>query len=135
MAGNDATENHVGRRTFLRTTTLASVAATIPGTGFAAQEEVKHYFKPSPEGIKRNVLFLTDSPQKYETLTNKIKAVKEFEFTVSPVQINLQKSPETVGSILKKDTDILLMTLPQVTTSSGNIAALMGNLNIQMNQQ
>jgi L-fucose isomerase-like protein len=130
MAENDAKGSHVGRRDFIATTTLASIAATLPGTSFAGQDNVKGAFKPSPEGTKRNVLFLTDSPKKYEPLINKIRAIKEFEFTVSPVEINLQKSPDIASSIQGKNADILFMILPQVTTSSGNIAASVGDLNI-----
>jgi L-fucose isomerase-like protein len=126
MAENDAKGNHVGRRDFIKTTTLAGVAAALPGAGLAGQDIVKGVFKPSPEGIKRNVLFLTDSPKKYEPLINKIRAIKEFEFTVSPVEVNLQRSPDIASS----HADILFMILPQVTTSSGSIAASMGDLNV-----
>ena len=76
------------------------------------------------------MLFLTDSPKKYEPLINKIRAIKEFEFTVSPVEVNLQRSPEIATSIKDKNADIILMILPQVTTSSGNIAAAMSDLNV-----
>jgi L-fucose isomerase-like protein len=128
--GNDHNGIHVRRRDFLKTTTLASVAIALPGAGLAGQDEAKGVFKPSPEGTKRNVLFLTDSPKKYEPLINKIKAIKEFEITVSPVEINLQKSPDIASSIQGKNADVLFMILPQVTTSSGNIAASVGDLNI-----
>jgi L-fucose isomerase-like protein len=130
MMDNNLNGNHVGRRNFVKLTTLASVAATLPGVGFAAQDAVRGAFKPSPGGLKRNVLFLTDSPKKYESLINKIKAIKEYECTVTPVEVNLQKSPETVDPALIKNADILFMILPQVATSSGNIAASMSDLNI-----
>jgi L-fucose isomerase-like protein len=130
MAGNDVTGNHVGRRAFIKTSALVSMAATLPGASLTAQEAISGAFKPSPGGTKRNVLFLTDSPKKYEPLINKIRAIKEFEVTVSPVQVNLQKSPESVSASQIKDADILFMILPQVTTSSGTIAASMGDLNI-----
>ena len=93
MAENDAKGSHVGRRDFIKTTALVSVAATLPETSLLGQDDVKGVFKPSPEGIKRNVLFLTDSPKKYEPLINKIRAIREFEFTVSPVQFNLPRAP------------------------------------------
>ncbi len=130
MTENDANGNHVGRRAFIKTSALVGVAAALPGTGLAAQDPIRGFFRPSPEGIKRNLLFLTDSPQKYEPLINKIRAIKEFEITVSPAQVNLQKSPETVSSLMSKDTDMLFMIMPQVTTSSGNIAARIGELNV-----
>jgi L-fucose isomerase-like protein len=130
MTGNDSKGNHVGRRAFIRTTTLAGMASTLPVTSLVGQDDIKGAFKPSPEGIKRNVLFLSDSLQKYEPLINKIRAIKEFEFTVSPVQVNLQRSPETVSSNQIKNNDIIFMILPQVTSSSDNIAAAMGDLNV-----
>jgi L-fucose isomerase-like protein len=130
MAENDLNTNHFGRRTFIKATALAGAAAALPVTGFAGQEDIKGAFKPSPQGIKRNVLFLTDSPGKYEPLINKIREIKEFEFTVSPVEVNLQRSPETVSPAQIKNADILFMILPQVATSSGNIAASMSDLNL-----
>ncbi len=130
MAEIDGRGSHVGRRDFIRTTTLASVAATIPGTSLVGQEVVKGVFKASPEGKKRNLLFLTDSLKKYEPLINKIRAIKEYEFSVSPGEVNLQRSAETVPSSQIKDADVILMILPQVTTSSGSIAASMGDLNV-----
>jgi hypothetical protein len=106
------------------------MAVTLPGTGLAEQDDIKGAFKTSPEGTKRKLLFLTDSPQKYEPLTNKIRAIKEYEFTVSPAQVNLQKAPETVGSLLSNSTDILFTILPQGTTSSANIAVSIGDWDI-----
>ncbi len=130
MAENETKGNHVGRRDFIKATTLASMAATLPGAGFAAQESLTGAFKPSPEGIKRNLLLLTDSPKRYEALINRIGAIKEFEIAVTPVEINLQRSPDIAGTIRGKNADILLMILPQVTTSSGNVAASTGDVNI-----
>jgi L-fucose isomerase-like protein len=130
MTGNSRNWNQVGRRDFIKTTTLASVATTLPAAGFAEQDAVKGAFRPSPQGMKRNVLFLTDSPGKYESLIKKIRAITEFEIAVSAVQVNLQRSPETVSPAQIKNADILIMVLPQVTTSSANIAASMGDLNI-----
>jgi L-fucose isomerase-like protein len=118
-----------GRRDFVRTTALASVVATLPGTSLG-QDVVKGAFKASPEGRKRSLLFLTDSPKKYEPLINKIRAISEFEFTVLPVDVNLQKAPESVTSNQINNADVVLMILPQVATSSGNIAAAMSDLNV-----
>jgi L-fucose isomerase-like protein len=130
MTESNGNGNHVGRRNFIKTTTLAGVAATFPVAGFAAQDSVQGAFKPSPAGKKRNVLFLTDSPKKYEPLINQIMAIKEFEVAVSPVEINLQKSPEKVSPDQIKNADVIFMILPQVATSSGNIAASMAALNV-----
>jgi len=131
MAEHEATGIQVGRRDFIKATALAGVvAATLPGTSLAAQEGVKAVFKPSPEGTKRNVLFITDAPKRYEPLMNRIRAIREFEFTVSPLEVNLQKSPESVRSSLGASTDIVFMVLPQLTSSTGSIAAGMGDINV-----
>jgi L-fucose isomerase-like protein len=130
MTERNANENHVGRRDFIKVTALVGVAAGLPGPAFAGQDDSKGAFKPSPAGTKRNVLFATDSIKKYESLINKIRAIKEFEITVSPVEVNLQRSPESIGSAQIQGADILLITLPAVATSSGNIAASMAEINI-----
>jgi L-fucose isomerase-like protein len=130
MAGDDVRVGSFGRRDFIKTTALASVVATLPVTGLLGQDNAKIAFKPSPEGLKRNVLFLTDSLKKYEPLINKIRAIKEYEITVSPVEVNLQRAPETVSSAQIKGADAILMIMPQVATSSGNIPASMSELNV-----
>jgi hypothetical protein len=119
----------VGRRDFILASTLAGVAAALPATALLGQE-VKSRLKPSPEGKKRNLLFLNDSPKTYEPLINKIKAIKEFEFTVSTIEVNLQKSQEFVNSPQMKEADIIFMVLPRVTNVSGHIPALIGDLNV-----
>jgi L-fucose isomerase-like protein len=120
---------HVGRRDFIKTTTLAGMAATLPVTSLVAQEP-RGALKPSPQGKKRHLLFLTDTPAAYEKLTESIRAIKEYEFEVTPVLMNMQKMQELGKSIQGKDADILLMILPRVTNSSGNIPAAMGDLDI-----
>lgn|GEM_PF-383926 len=127
---NDAKGMNFRRRDFIKVTTLAGMAATLPGSGFAKQDDLRGSFRPSPEGTKRTVLFLTDSPQRYEPLVNKIRAIKDFEFTVSPFQVNLQRAPETVPAAQLKAADIVVMVMPQVTTSSGNVGAAMSGLDI-----
>ena len=103
--GNDAKGLNFPRRDFIKVTTLAGMAATVPGTGFAGQDDLRGSFRPSPDGKKRTVLFLADSPQRYEPLMNKIRALKDFEFTVSPFQVNLQRAPETVPSAALSKSD------------------------------
>ena len=111
----------VRRRDFLKTTTLAGMAATLPGTGLWAQE-TRSLFKKSPDGTKRNVLFLCDNLAEYDRLVQSIRSVKEFDFSVSPVKINYQQPQEILKSIQGKDADILFICLPRIGISSGNIA-------------
>jgi L-fucose isomerase-like protein len=120
---------HVGRRDFLKTSALAGVAATIQVTSLLGQDTGSGV-KPSPGGRKRNLLFLTDSPAAHEKLVESIKAVKEFDFQVFPVKVNFQQPQEVVKAIQNEEADMLLICLPRVTTSSGNIPAAMGDVAI-----
>jgi hypothetical protein len=129
MPKKDHAGVHVERRDFLKTTTMASMAAALPGTNLLGQD-TESLSKARPQGMKRKLLFLTESPAMYERLTESIKAIKEFEFLVSPIQISYQKPQEIIKSVQGQDADILLMCLPRITTSSGNIAAFMGDLDI-----
>ena len=121
---------HVGRRDFIKTTTLAGMAATLPVTSLLAQEP-RGALKPSPQGKKRRLIFLTDTPPAYNQITESIRAIKEYEFEITPVVFNPQKVQEAGNSIREiKDADILFIILPRVTTSSGNIPAALGDLDI-----
>jgi hypothetical protein len=119
----------VRRRDFLKTTTLAGMAATIPVKGLAGRE-IAGAMKPSPEGTKRVLLFLSDSPTRYEALVESIKSIKEYDFLVSPIQVDYQKPQEVVQSIQGKDVDILFMCLPRIGIRSAHLAEAMADLNV-----
>ncbi len=82
MHSEDHKESHVGRRDFLKTTTMASMAATLPGSGLFGQDS-KGSLGPRYEGKKRKLLFLSDSAGKYDSLLNSIKSVQEYDFLIS----------------------------------------------------
>lgn len=125
----DSKGMQVGRRDFIKTTTLAGISATLPAANLMAQD-LRGELKPSPQGKKRHLLFLTDTPSAYEKLTESIRSIKEYEIELSPLQVNFQKPQEIAKSIQEKNADILLMILPRVTNKSGNIPAMMGDLDV-----
>lgn len=147
MAGCCGHENHIGRRGFIKISALAGAAAatTIPaGCGGAntaggvssaggAADSVPpaedgsafNAFKPSPDGNKRKLLFLTDAPQRYEPLYDKIRAITEYEIAVSPLEINLQTNAGTINPEQLGQADVIVMVMPQMATSAGRVAAAM----------
>ncbi len=125
---------HVGRRDFIKTGTLAGMAATLPVAGLAAQE-MRGALKPSPQGRKRRLVFLTDTPPAYEKIVESIRSIKEYEFEVTPLVFNPQKIQEAGNSIREiKEADILFIILPRVTNRSGHIPAALGDLDIPIVQ-
>ena len=125
-------EHNIGRRGFIKVSALAGAAATIPVFGATAAAQSAsgaaafgafNAYKASPAGNKRNLLFLTGATQRYEPLFEKIRAITEYEIAVSPVQVNLQTSAETVNPNQLRDADVIVMVMPQVATSSGRVAA------------
>ena len=130
MINGNQKKAHVGRRDFIKTTTMASMAATIPGTGLLGRDAAG-FPKPQPAGKKRNVLFVGNPRPEHERLIESIKSLKEFEFAVSPIQVNSKNPQETIHSIQARDADILFMcSMPRTGISSGSIAAAIGDLDI-----
>ena len=127
--GNDQKGIHVSRRDFIKTTALAGMATTLPGTSFAGQSTISGS-KPSPAGTKRNLLFLSDVPENYERLIKSIKSIKEYEIIVIPMKVDFQKPKDILKSIQGKNADILFVRLPGMGFSSRHIAEGMGTLDI-----
>jgi hypothetical protein len=99
---------HVGRRDFIKTTTMASVVATLPGSALLGQD-TGGLLKPGAGGMKRRLLFLSDAPATFERLTNSIQSIKEVEFLLNPVTVNYQKPQEILTGIKGKEADVILM--------------------------
>jgi hypothetical protein len=127
--GNDQEGVRVSRRGFIKTTALASMAATLPVTSFASQSTISGS-KPSPAGKKRNLLFLSDVPENYERLIESIESIKDYEVLVTPMKVDFQKPKDILKSIQDKNADILFIRLPTVGFSSRHIAEGMGTLDI-----
>ena len=79
---------HVGRRDFLKTTTMAGMAVTLPES---VLQNTQSTVKRENRGNKRKLLLLSGYPKAYENLIQSIKAIKEFEFDVVSIQPDYQK--------------------------------------------
>ncbi len=103
--------------------------AVLPGTSLAEQSTISG-LKPSPAGEKRNLLFLSDVPERYEKLIESIKSIKEYEILVTPMKVDFQKPRDILKSIQGKNADILFIRMPGVGQSSRHVAEGMGTLDI-----
>jgi L-fucose isomerase-like protein len=121
---------HVKRRDFIKTTTLAGMAATLPGTSLLAQNTAGSVPRPAPTGTKRNLLLLSENLAEQQQLIESIKALKEFEFLVTPVKINFQQPQEITKAIQGNNPDILFLVLPRMGTTTGGFATAIGDLDI-----
>jgi hypothetical protein len=127
MQKEDQKPVRVDRRDFIKATTLAGMAGTLPGTSFLAQDTPMPS-KPRNTGKTRKVLFVSDSPSSYGKLIDSIKAIREFEFQVIPTQASLQQKPQEVARSVRELSPDILMIRPTVRTALGNI----GNIALSM---
>jgi hypothetical protein len=129
--GNSQKGIHISRRGFMKTTALASIAATLPVTNLAGKSTITTTIgtKPSPAGRKRNLLFSSDNPEKFKKLIESIQAIKEYDLHVTPIKIDYQKLKESAAAIQDHDADILAINLP-MGISSARIGDYIDNLNI-----
>jgi hypothetical protein len=118
MLNEDQKGADVGRRDFLKTTTMAGMAATLPGTFL---QDSRNAVKPVNRGNKRKLLLLSDYPTAYERLIQSVRSIKEFEFTVTSVKGNYQNLQEITKTIQTEAPDILFFGLPRTSLNSGNI--------------
>ena len=122
----------IGRRDFIKTTAIASVAGSLPATGIFAQEAAKPIkpIKPRYNGKQRKLLFLSSNPAVQEPLINSIKSIKEFDFVVDPIKVNYQ-NPKDIGKYIQgKEADVIFMCLTGAGLNSGIYAEYMGSLDI-----
>jgi hypothetical protein len=126
MLKGDHGGTHVGRRDFLRTTTMAGMAATLPEALLQNSERV---VKPENRGNKRKMLFLSGYPKAYEHLIESVKSIKEFDFKVVSIQTNYQKPQKLIKTIQIETPDILFFGMPG-TLNPGNIPVALGYLDV-----
>jgi hypothetical protein len=115
------------RRNFIKATTLAGMAGTLPGSSLLAQD-APISSKPRNAGKTRKVLFVSDSLSSYERLIDSIKAIGEYEFQVIPIQASLQQKPQEVAKSVRELSPDILLIRPTVRTAVGNI----GNIAVSM---
>jgi hypothetical protein len=127
MQKEDQKPVRVDRRDFIKATTLAGMAGTLPGTSFLAQDTPMPS-KPRNTGKTRKILFVSDSPSSYGKLIDSIKAIREYEFQVIPTQASLQQKPQEVARSVRELSPDILMIRPTVRTALGNI----GNIAVSM---
>jgi len=109
---------HVGRRDFIKTTTMASMAAALPE---APAQNSQSVVKRPNKGNKRKLLLLSDLPDAYERLIQSVKSIREYEFSVVPVKADYQKTQEIIKTIQIEAPDILFFGLPRTSLNPGNI--------------
>jgi hypothetical protein len=127
MQKEDPKPVRIDRRDFIKTTTLAGMAGTLPRDGLLAQD-TPIPSRPRNTFKTRTVLFVSNSPSNYEKLIGSIKAIREYEFEVIPLQVSLQLKPqEVVRSVRELRPDILILR-PSVRTADGNIGNIAASM-------
>jgi hypothetical protein len=127
MQKEDQKPVRVDRRDFIKATTLAGMAGTLSGASLLAQN-TPIPSRPRNGQKMRTVLFVSDSPSSYEKLIDSIKAIREYEFQVIPIQASLQQKPQEVVKSVRELSPDILMIRPTVRTAVGNI----GNIAVSM---
>ncbi len=127
MQKEDQKPVRVDRRDFIKATTLVGMAGTLPGASLPAQD-APIPSKPRNSGKTRKVLFVSDLPSSYEKLIDSIRAIREYEFQVIPIQASLQQKPQEVARFVRELGPDILMIRPTVRTAVGNI----GNIAVYM---
>jgi L-fucose isomerase-like protein len=130
MRRNDHQELFVDRRDFLKTTTIAGMAAALPATSLLGQTTEK-VLKTRRSGAKKKLLFLNNSPKDYEKLIESVKSIPEVDLL--PVAAANFKTPqEVVKSIQSQDPDIIITNMLRIGRgmSSAPMTESLDNLNI-----
>jgi hypothetical protein len=129
MHGADQKRFNLGRRDFIKTMTVAGVAATLPGGTFADTSPEK-VVRPKRAGGKRNLLCLSDNPAVHEKFIESIRSIPGTSLQVFSKKVDYKKPDEIVRTIKEQDNDILLLILPKMTFSFGKLCDTMGDLDI-----
>jgi L-fucose isomerase-like protein len=126
MLKEDRKGFHVGRRDFLKTTTMAGMAATLPET---LLQDSGRAVRPDNRGNKRKLLLLGGYPKAYDNFVQSVKSIKEYEFTVVSIQTDYQKPQEIIKTIQTEAPDILFFGMPG-SLNPGNIPVALGYIDV-----
>jgi L-fucose isomerase-like protein len=128
MRKNNHQELYVDRRNFLKTTTIAGVAAALPTTSLLSQTTEK-VVKTRRSGGKKKLLFLNNTPQQYGKLIESVQSIPGVDL-LPVAAANFKTAPEVVQSIQSQDPDIVIMSLPRIGMSSAPMAEALDSLDI-----
>jgi|WetSurMetagenome_2_1015567.scaffolds.fasta_scaffold19606_3 L-fucose isomerase-like protein len=128
MAKRDRDGFPVDRRNFIKTTTIAGMAAALPATSLLSQTTEKAVKARRSGGTKR-LLLVNDAPSEYGQLMESLKAIKGVDI-IPATAANFRTPQEIVKSVQSQDPDIIVMSLPRIGMSYGSIANDLGNLTI-----
>ncbi len=129
MLKGDHKEIHVARRDFMKTTTMASLAATFPGTKLAAQDTGSPS-KQNPTGTKMKLLYLSISPETQEKFVNSIRSIPGTDLLVSCTKINYQRPEEIIQAIHSQRPDMVFLCLSGFVFNYGSLNDSMGDLDV-----
>ena len=105
---------------FLKTMTMAGMAATFPETILAKSKSIvkkENSGNKGNRGNKRKLLLLSGYPQAYKSLIQSIKAIKEFEFSIVTIEPDYEKPQEIKRTIQAEAPDILFFGMPGTLNS------------------
>jgi L-fucose isomerase-like protein len=130
MRKNDHQEFLVNRRNFLKTTTIAGVAAALPTTGLLGQTAEK-ISRTRRIGGKKKLLFLNNSPKDFGKLIESIKSIPEVDL-LPVAAANFKTAQELVKSIESQDPDIIITNILRLGAgmSSAPMTESLDNLDI-----
>ena len=120
---------HLGRRDFIKTMTLAGMAATLPKVAFADQSSTGA-IRQRPAGGKKNLVCLSNNPAEHEKFIESMRSIPGTGLQVSSIKVNYQNSEEIIRTVHEQGMDILLLILPRMTFSFGKLCDTMGDLDI-----
>ncbi len=119
----------VGRRDFIKTMTLAGMAATLPKAALADQSSTG-VIHSRPAGGKKSLLCLSNNPPAHEKFIESIQSIPGTDLRVSSIKVNYRNPEEIVRTVHEQDMDILLLVLPRMTFNFGSLYDTMGDLDI-----
>lgn len=130
MTGKEKNGTNLGRRDFIKTTTMAVVGSTLASTGLNAKEtgiKVPETNDKVRSNMKK-LLCLSEFPEMDTKLIESLKADNEIGLNINLIKVDYRDPPKLMETIKEKNTGIILMCLPFMTFSFGRLAQYLGDL-------